>query len=366
MYYNTYNFPNLNLNQYDLTPAYDKKEAKSTFSRLFLALIIFSVVASLVLTVLEFVIMFLFGNEAAATLLSNTSVLLILQVIAMYVIAFPIFLIITKDLTRRTRPDYLDRGAYGYSDYYAALEKKGKEEELGFGGFIGLFFICAFFMLSGSYLSRAITTAVSEHLGFTVGDFTSDLMLGSDILTVLIVAVIIGPIIEEIIFRKVFIDVIGVYGTRLALISSSIAFGFFHGNLSQLIYTTFMGFVFGYIYTKTNRIGLSILMHILVNFYGTIPALLVEESYTRIVNLEETTLDLISVYAVSFMQFAFAVIGLILLIRAIVKKRYPIIGECEIEIPKRNFLRVTFFNFGVIFFYLYCIATIFLSIIVYY
>ena len=48
-------------------------------------------------------------------------------------------------------------------------------------------------------------------------------------------------------FRKLIIDRMSIYGDKLAIIVSSIAFGLFHGNFYQIFYATLIGFILGYV-----------------------------------------------------------------------------------------------------------------------
>lgn len=52
---------------------------------------------------------------------------------------------------------------------------------------------------------------------------------------------IIGPIFEEILFRKILIDKTIKYGARISIIISALLFGLFHGNVNQFFYAFLMG-----------------------------------------------------------------------------------------------------------------------------
>jgi membrane protease YdiL (CAAX protease family) len=241
----------MNLNSYEphKAPTFDKKEARRSVSKLFLSAVAFIIIASLLISVVEIALILLIGVNATIELFSDPSFLLILQVVTMYMIAFPIFLVMTKNLTRKDDFDYIERHELGYNNFYEKLNKKDYCDRISFGEFIGLFFVCCTVMIFGSIISEALISVLSGILGHNISNATSDLLLDTPVGMVILVAVVIGPIIEEIIFRKVFIDVLGVYGEKFGIVLSSLAFGFFHGNLSQLLYATLLGFILGYIYT---------------------------------------------------------------------------------------------------------------------
>ena len=67
----------------------------------------------------------------------------------------------------------------------------------------------------------------------------------------LICGVILSPIIEEILFRKILIDKIKLYGDKVAILVSAVTFGVYHGNLSQVFYATALGAIFAYVTLKT-------------------------------------------------------------------------------------------------------------------
>ena len=78
-------------------------------------------------------------------------------------------------------------------------------------------------------------------------------------------SVIVGPILEELVCRKAVLDRVRVYGEKLALVSSAILFGLFHHNLQQLLYTTALGLLFGFVYLRTGRLRYCITLHIINN-----------------------------------------------------------------------------------------------------
>lgn len=77
--------------------------------------------------------------------------------------------------------------------------------------------------------------------------------------------VLIGPIIEEIVYRYVIITRLRKYGLRFSIIVSTVIFALVHGNIFQSIYVVPMGLLLGYVFAMTNSLGLVILLHILNN-----------------------------------------------------------------------------------------------------
>lgn len=87
----------------------------------------------------------------------------------------------------------------------------------------------------------------------------------------LIYAVIVGPIAEELIFRGVTMRSIRrVFPFWLANIFQAVLFGFYHMNWLQGCYAAVFGLALGYVCEKGGSIYLSIFFHILFNFWGTV------------------------------------------------------------------------------------------------
>lgn len=77
---------------------------------------------------------------------------------------------------------------------------------------------------------------------------------------------IIGPILEEYIFRGMVFNELKTFNTKkIALILTTILFALMHTELSQIIYALIIGSYLIYLYTKTNDIKVSIMAHIAIN-----------------------------------------------------------------------------------------------------
>ena len=77
---------------------------------------------------------------------------------------------------------------------------------------------------------------------------------------------IIGPILEEMLFRYVFLNRLrNFFTTRNAILLSSLVFALLHGDIITMIYAFIMGFIFAYVYVKYDNIKVSIMCHIGAN-----------------------------------------------------------------------------------------------------
>ena len=77
---------------------------------------------------------------------------------------------------------------------------------------------------------------------------------------------IIGPIIEELLFRGIIYNKLKEFNnTKKAMIISTIIFALLHGSLVDIIYTLFIGYILVIIYEKYKSIKYPIILHISVN-----------------------------------------------------------------------------------------------------
>lgn len=80
----------------------------------------------------------------------------------------------------------------------------------------------------------------------------------------------IGPIIEETLFRGLILKSLRRFGNVFALVASSVLFGIFHFNLIQLIPTIAIGMVLAYIAIKSESIIPCILAHAANNIFNVL------------------------------------------------------------------------------------------------
>ena len=88
----------------------------------------------------------------------------------------------------------------------------------------------------------------------------------------LITLTLIGPIVEELVFREGILRQLKKAGlsSLSAIIISSVLFGLAHGNMAQFVMATLLGVVLGVLYERTGDIRLSAPAHILNNSFGVL------------------------------------------------------------------------------------------------
>ncbi|MFC4559372.1 CPBP family intramembrane glutamic endopeptidase [Virgibacillus kekensis] len=82
----------------------------------------------------------------------------------------------------------------------------------------------------------------------------------------MIIPAIIAPILEEIIFRKIIFGELYVRTNFfIAATLSALIFGIIHGEPEHILIYASMGFVFAFLYVKTKRIMVPIIVHMTLN-----------------------------------------------------------------------------------------------------
>ena len=233
------------------------------------------------------------------------------------------------------------------------------------------FVICVFMMYIGNLVGVLVTSLLQTALGLTSENPLLTFVADDALWLRILVMVILAPIIEEYIFRKQLIDRMNIYGGGLAVVTSALMFGLFHGNLSQLFYAFALGLVFGYVYLKTGRLRYSIGLHMLINFLGSVlaPTLLNSIDFAA---LDETELvdpaawTAISAQLLPFIVYVLGMIGLALagLVLFCVKVRDVSFAPTELELPKGVKFKTAYLNVGMILLFISCMVSVILMFVV--
>ena len=145
----------------------------------------------------------------------------------------------------------------------------GEQRKLSSGKFIGYFIICVALAYIANIVGLIISVFIEIIKGTDIVNPLETFFINSNMVLAMIYAIIVAPIVEELIFRKILLDKLRRFGDLPAILLTGFAFGIFHFNLSQFFYATVLGIMFAYITIRTNRIIYSIALHMMVNFMGT-------------------------------------------------------------------------------------------------
>lgn len=99
---------------------------------------------------------------------------------------------------------------------------------------------------------------------------------GSPLLIALLLvgAVIVAPVVEEIGFRRVLFGLFRPLGAWPAILMSCAVFSLVHGFLLGIPGLFLLGFLFQYAYLRTRNLTAAVLLHMVVNLIATAAALI--------------------------------------------------------------------------------------------
>lgn len=116
--------------------------------------------------------------------------------------------------------------------------------------------------------AQAVAGIIEQNLGVEPESENTQQLIAiiSQVPMVIFVTSVLGPIMEEIIFRKIIFGSLHKrFNFFISAVLSSVIFGLAHGELEHLLLYTAMGFTFAFLYAKTGRILVSMSAHIAMN-----------------------------------------------------------------------------------------------------
>ncbi|MBQ9842607.1 MAG: CPBP family intramembrane metalloprotease [Oscillospiraceae bacterium] len=243
-----------------------------------------------------------------------------------------------------------------------------EKHDLKPGRYIVSAIICIFMMYAGNILGTVITALLQLLPGISAGNPILGYATDDALLPKVLFMVILAPVIEEYIFRKQLIDRMHIYGEKLAVITSALMFGLFHGNLSQLFYAFALGLVFGYVYLKTGKLRYSIGLHMLINFIGSVVGPFFLEKLAVLDTME--TMDLAALepilpWLLGFGAYVLVLVGLAItgLVLLCINKRRVSFDPADLELPKESRFKTVYMNAGMILLVIGCMALIIANVI---
>ncbi|QED46384.1 CPBP family intramembrane glutamic endopeptidase [Cytobacillus dafuensis] len=176
----------------------------------------------------------------------------IISVTSWIVISFTITLIITLVLLRKEMKDH-------------TLMRNSASAASSITWAIGGVFL--------AFFAQTIAANIESLIGIEMGSENTQqimqLIQASPI--IIIVSSVIGPILEEIVFRKILF---GSLHKRmnffLAALISSVIFALAHAEIEHILLYSAMGFTFAFLYVKTKRIIVPIFAHVAMNTFVVI------------------------------------------------------------------------------------------------
>lgn len=302
------------------------KKARKTLNAIGLRYTIFAIV---VLAVQRISVIFLNQFFPGAILKERVLVQLGLTVLSIYVVGFPLIWILLRGQQSFERPD----GKLTVGRFLIGIPKCFTINLLG--AFIGAM---VNFLITGGFESNIEDLLLSEEHRF---------------FTILVVG-ICAPVFEELIFRKLLIDHLAYRGRWLAIITSGLLFGLYHGNFTQCFYAAGLGMFFAYIYVTTGKIRYTIAYHMLINLQSTIISFVVLSRYNEEAAAGRMGIGYFALILYGIFVLVLAVIGFVFWILDIVRGRSIEVYEEGETVRNGGALKAFLSSWGIWLFLLMC------------
>ena len=284
--------------------------------------------------------------------MAHGNISLLISIVPMYVLGMPFLIWLLKKLPA------------------SAPER----HDISVGWFLAVAVMCYAIMYCCNIAGNILTTIIGLLKGGMVQNVILDVATSSNMAITFVYMVICAPIFEEYIFRKLIIDSTLRYGQKVAVITSGLMFGLFHGNLNQFVYAFGLGVFLAILYVKTGNLKITIGLHMIINFLGGILGVLLLDliDYERFMEvyaggdidaLMQMMMDNLfgwTVYGIyMFLLFALVITGVILLI--VFRKRFRL-EQKETDIPRGRRFSAVILNPGMLVYCLFWVGMIVLQL----
>lgn len=331
-----------------------RKKQRRLFSRVFIALFLYTLITEVILIAADIGASMMLSPEKYAALRLNTVYQLLISCVAQYLIAFPVLWLILKG---------------------SAKSHRSEQTRLSEKGFFLLLLIGETLMYAGSLIGNLLNQLIGNLTGSVPENGIATYVTETPLWLIFILMVVIGPIVEELIFRKLMIDRLSIYGDRVAIFFSAVAFGLMHRNFYQFFYAALLGLLLGYVYASTRNVKYTVLMHMFFNFMGSVVALPAQRIVTECADMLQMLsagipIDLVKLFgygtvtlAYTNLQYGMIIGGIIALVYCVRKKKFSVSSDKEIYIADREIIKNGIVNVGSILFLISCTAAMILSLI---
>lgn len=329
-----------------ILPVVNLKRERKFCSRIGLNFFIFF----LVTTVLQGVVTLVVLMQAPQILMLHFQLFTALMMAQMYVVGYPLLCLLSKK-QQTVKPE---------------------QHSMNGGNFMVLLMMCFAVLVVGNIIGILVNAGIGYLKGSPVTDSLDGFLYKNSIWVNIGIVGIIGPIFEELMFRKLLIDRLLRYGEAAAIVVSGMMFGLFHGNFSQFFYATFLGFLQGFAYVKTGKLKYSIFIHIIINMSSVLllPAMQMLDAYrledlkTMIMNKDplvmqfamehmgDVVIPQLIILVYDIVLYGIAIAGIVLLIK---HRKEFVCKEGIVTLPKGKKFSVIWCNAGMILFVLVCL-----------
>ncbi|WP_374721780.1 CPBP family intramembrane glutamic endopeptidase [Peribacillus tepidiphilus] len=216
------------------------------------------------------------------------------------IIGIPIFMLIGHSLGFQGEDLQVKSGAYWIVFSFLVtlflilffLRKDMKESFLQRSGKASVF-ASVLWAIGGVFIAmyaQAFAAMLEKSIGIEPGSENTQRIISliETVPMVVLVSSIVGPILEEIVFRKIiFGELYKRMNFFFAAIISSVLFGFAHFEPIHILLYTSMGLVFAFLYVRTKRILVPIFAHMAMNTLVVILQFYMEDIERYLQNMEQ-------------------------------------------------------------------------------
>ena len=245
------------------------------------------------------------------------------------------------------------------------------QNRMNAGRWFKILCICICVMYLGNIIGNVVCALLSWSTGLDLSLGLDSLMSNGSPWFSFLFTVILAPVMEEFIFRKVMIDRTIVYGDKAAIVLSGLMFGLFHGNFHQFFYAFGLGCILAYVYIRTGNVKYNIMLHMAVNFLGGFlsSVLLKNMDYMSwasgnpyvVVDLMFNHMGAIAgLVFLEVCMISMAIAGFIFLLNSVKKME---LRSGEREMPRNEMACAMFGNPGMILFVLMCVGLFVISML---
>lgn len=210
------------------------------------------------------------------------------------------------------------------------FKKLSTRDGYGGGTVAKLVTLCLGLQTASAFLIQIITSILDKFglEGRTI-DLSATTSFGAN-LFMFFYACLLGPVLEELLYRGILLQSMRKYNERFAIFLSAVIFGLMHENYQQFILAFLLGIPLAVVAVKYNSLIPSIIAHIIVNTTGLVSNVVMQyftpELYESALNggddisaLSGTDWAVLGINAL--FRFGFAIAGLVVGIICLVKGR---------------------------------------------
>lgn len=227
------------------TAMFDKRQIRKVYSSIGFSYVVFSVI-SIMGQILLSMVMQIWKPDISENMVVNLSI--ISSVLIMYLTGFPVFWLLFRNIP---------------------VLKKIKKQNMGFGTLAVIFLVCVSMVYIGNIVGTVLMVIINQITGIKMVNTVQVLVAKANPSVIFLATIVVAPVMEEMMYRKLLIDRTIPYGEGGSIFISGLLFGLAHGNFYQFFYAFALGVIFAYVYVRSGNVVYTIILHMMINFMGS-------------------------------------------------------------------------------------------------